>query len=116
MSVALYMDEHIPSAITEGLKRRGVDVITVQADGMEGSDDAVVLERATTLRRIVFTRDEDFLAIAADLQRRGRHFAGVVYAHQLRESVGRCVADLELIAVAGIPEDFSDQVVHLPFS
>lgn len=25
-----YMDEHVPKAVTEGLRRRGVDVITVQ--------------------------------------------------------------------------------------
>jgi hypothetical protein len=109
------MDEHVPSAIAEGLTRRGVDVTTVQADGMDGNDDEVILERARVLGRVVFTRDEDFLALAANSQKGGRHFAGVAYAHQLRVSVGRCITDLELIASAGTPEDFSDQVVHLPF-
>jgi hypothetical protein len=115
VNVALYMDEQVPSAITEGLKRRGIDVMTVQADGWDGSDDTVILERATKLGRVLFTRDEDFLAISADLQRCGHHFAGVIYAHQLRVSIGRCITDLELIATVGTSEDFSDQVVHLPF-
>ncbi len=30
MAQALYMDVHVPSAVTEGLRRRGVDVLTSQ--------------------------------------------------------------------------------------
>ena len=29
-----YMDEHVPKAVTEGLRGRGVDVITVQELGL----------------------------------------------------------------------------------
>jgi hypothetical protein len=32
MPVALYMDAHIPRAITVGLRLRGVDVLTAQED------------------------------------------------------------------------------------
>jgi hypothetical protein len=32
VSLAVYMDEHVHSAITEGLRNRGVDVLTVQED------------------------------------------------------------------------------------
>jgi len=32
MPIALYMDANIPRAITEGLRVRGVDVITAQRD------------------------------------------------------------------------------------
>ena len=35
MPVALYMDQHIPRAITFGLRARGVDVLTTQEDGTE---------------------------------------------------------------------------------
>jgi hypothetical protein len=30
VSVALYMDVHVPRPITRGLRKRGVDVLTVQ--------------------------------------------------------------------------------------
>ena len=43
----LYMDEHVPSAITEGLRRRGVDVLTAQEDGRTGEDDPELLDRAS---------------------------------------------------------------------
>jgi len=33
MAIALYMDVHIPKAITVGLRLRGVEVLTAQEDG-----------------------------------------------------------------------------------
>ena len=39
MSVGLYMDVHVPSAITHGLFLRGVDVLTAQADGTTRLED-----------------------------------------------------------------------------
>ena len=38
--IKFYMDEHIPKAVTEGLRRRGVDVLTAQEADMLG----VILE------------------------------------------------------------------------
>ena len=35
MSVAFYMDPHVKAAITDGLRRRGVDVMTCLADGTD---------------------------------------------------------------------------------
>jgi predicted nuclease of predicted toxin-antitoxin system len=108
------MDEHVPAPITEGLRLRGVDVITVQEDGFEGKDDDVVLERASSLHRVVFTMDEDFFREASKVLRAGAHFAGVIYAHQLSVTIGQCVRDLELIGHAGEPEDLADRIEVLP--
>lgn len=47
-------------------------------------------------------------------QRTGLLFAGVIDAHPLRVSIGRCIQDLELIAKAGEPEDVVDHVQFLP--
>jgi hypothetical protein len=33
MTIALYMDVHIPQSITIQLRRRGIDVLTAQEDG-----------------------------------------------------------------------------------
>jgi hypothetical protein len=41
-------------------------------------------------------------------------FAGVVYAHQLRVSIGTCVHELELIAKVADAEDLADRVEYLP--
>lgn len=114
MSVAIYMDVHVPAPITRTLLARGVDVLTAQADGTARLDDADLLDRAGELRRVMFSRDEDFLAEATARQRNGKAFAGIIYAHQLRVTIGQCVHDLELIAKCSLPADFANRVEHLP--
>ena len=79
------------------MRRRGIDVLTAFEDGRAEASDEELLARATEVGRIVFTQDDDFLAIADDWQRNGRDFAGLVYAHQLQVTVGQIVTDLQLI-------------------
>ena len=114
MSVRFYVDVHVPLAITEQLRMRGVDVLTAQTDNATRLDDPALLDRATELGRILFSRDKDLLRIAAERQRGNHSFSGLVYAHQLRVSIGRCVDDLELIGKASNPEDWFGKVVFLP--
>jgi len=114
MPVALYMDAHIPRAITLGLRMRTVDVLTAQEDGAETLSDSELLERATRLGRAVFTFDDDLLVEARRRQHARQRFTGVIYAHPLRISIGQCIRDLELIANAGEPEDLRDFVHFLP--
>lgn len=47
-------------------------------------------------------------------QASGISFSGVIYAHQERISIGEAIRDLERIARAGDPDDFSDHVTYLP--
>jgi len=114
MSVALYMDEHVHRAITAGLRLRGVDVLTVQDDNRRNTPDDVLLDRATELGRVIFTQDEDLLAEAKRRQVEYILFSGVIYAHQLRTTIGVCVRDLELIAQAAEPADLANRVEYLP--
>ena len=114
MSVALYMDEHVHRAITAGLRMRSVDVLTTQEDERTGTPDPILLDRATSLQRVLFSQDEDLLAEAKRRQAGSVDFAGVIYAHQMRVSVGVCVRDLELIAKVTDPEDWANHVQYLP--
>src|SRR5437870_4973264 len=108
------MDVHVRRAITVALLDRGVDVMTAQADGTAELADPDLLDRATSLDRVLFSQDGDLLAEATRRQRDGIPFAGVVYAHQLYVTVGRCINDLELIAKVGTPEDVANHVQFLP--
>jgi predicted nuclease of predicted toxin-antitoxin system len=112
--IALYMDENVQGQIVRGLKRRGINVLTAEEDGWAERLDADVLDRAGDLGRIAFSRDQDFLREAVRRQRSSETFVGVIYAHQLRVSIGRCVEDLELLAKTGFPEDFANSVYYLP--
>jgi predicted nuclease of predicted toxin-antitoxin system len=114
LSVKLYMDVHVPVAVTEGLRLRLVDVITAQEDGASTLPDPELLDRATALDRVLFTHDDDLLREGARRQAVGEAFAGVIYAHQLRITIGQCVHDLELIAKVEEPEGLASQVVRIP--
>ena len=114
MAIAFYMDQHVPRAITTGLRLREVDVITAHEDGASRMDDLELLNRAGELGRVLFTQDDDLLAEATKRQREGIPFRGVIYAHQLHVSIGTCVHDLEIIAKAGEPEDLVNRVEFLP--
>ena len=115
MSLALYMDHHVRSEITNGLRRRGVDVITAFEDAHQRAADPILLGRATHLNRVLFSQDRDLLVHAADWQRHQRRFSGLIYAHQLALTIGQCIDGLELLAVLGEPDELESQVIHLPF-
>lgn len=113
MTVSLYMDHHVPKAITVGLRLRGVDVVTAHEDGADQLDDDVLLKRAHELGRALFTQDDDLLEEATKCQREGIWFSGVIYAHQLRVTIGICIRDLEIIAMSGEMKDLENQVIFL---
>lgn len=108
------MDHHVPRAITNGLRLCGVDVPTAHEDGTSEFPDPALLGRASELGRVLFTQDDDLLAEATRRQNQGQSFRGVIYAHQLRISVGGCVCDLELVAKAGEPADVAGKTLLLP--
>jgi hypothetical protein len=66
------------------------------------------------LGRVLFSQDDDLLAEAARRQEASIHFSGVIYVRQLAITIGQCVADLELLALAGEPDEFTDRVQYLP--
>ena len=114
MSITLYMDHHVPRAITAGLRSRGVDVLTAYEDNAHEIDDPALLDRAGALKRVLFTRDDDLLIEASKRQRESKSFFGVIYAHQLQVPIGTCIQDLEIIAEAGEADDLNNAVVFLP--
>ena len=108
------MDVHVPRAVTTALRLRSIDVLTAQEDGAAKMDDNGLLQRATELGRILVSQDEDLLREATQRLREGGYFSGVVYAHQLRVTIGQMVEDLELIATATSKEEWSGRVGYLP--
>ena len=114
MPSALYVDVHVPMAVTEALRRRGLDVLTSQDDGTPRLDDEALLARAAELGRVLFSQDQDFLRIAAQWQQQGRPFPGVLFAAQQGVSLGGLADDLELLLTCCDPEELRDRVTYLP--
>ena len=82
------MDVHVQRMITVGLRLRDVDVLTAQEDGAATLADPLLLDRATELDRVLFSQDDDLLREAVWRQRNHRRFAGLIYGHPMRITIG----------------------------
>lgn len=51
---------------------------------------------------------------ATERQELGIGFSGVIYAHQLRITIGQAIRDLQLIVEVYEPEDIASRVEFLP--
>ncbi len=114
MPVRLYFDHNVNRAVTQGLRLRGVDVLTALEDGAHQLTDPELLDRATALDRVLFSNDRDLVLEARRRQRDGVRFTGVVFAPQ-NLPIGLCVEQLELVVKAGEPEELVDSLLFLPF-
>jgi hypothetical protein len=90
--IKFYLDEHIPAAIAEGLKRRGVDVLTVQEAARAGLPDSKQLAFARSVERVIVTMDSDFLVLSS----KGVLHAGIAYV-QADSSIGNLIQALILL-------------------
>ena len=115
MAIALYMDVHVPQAITNQLRRRGIDVLTAFDDETQELPDSELLARATQLNRVLFTQDIRFRVLAETWQIEGKPFSGLIFGHQLGGTIGQFVKDLEFIARASEPDEWINTVEYIPF-
>jgi predicted nuclease of predicted toxin-antitoxin system len=112
----LLIDEDVHGDIVAGLRRRqpALDVVRVQDVGLAHTPDPVILEWAAQQGRVVVSVDKKTLAVDAWARvARGLPMPGVAILRILL-SIGQAINELELIALAGNPEDLRDQVVYLP--
>ena len=114
MTIAFYMDENVHRGITDGLRIKGVDVLTVQEDKRIGFSDISILNRANELERVLLSQDDDFWVEAKRRQLEQIDFIGIIYAHKLKISVGNCIRDLEIIAKVASWEELANHVEYLP--
>lgn len=68
----LLIDNNLPVALAEHLRRRGVPCVHVLDAGMEELDDLEIWTRAAGAEQIVVSKDEDFLLLASRAGDTGR--------------------------------------------
>jgi hypothetical protein len=112
--LAFLMDHHIRAEITEGLRQRGIDVLTAFDDGSSRIDDSHLLARATELDRVLVSQDKDLLVIAAKWQQMGGDFAGLVYTAEQDSDIGGTIEYLELVARLLEPHEIRNRVEFIP--
>ena len=106
--IRFYLDEHIPSAVAEGLRRRGVDVLTVQKAGRTGLADSEQLSFALGEQRVTVTMDSDFLILASQ----GVLHSGIAYASSTA-SIGEMIRAIMLLNDVLVPADMTNHVEFL---
>ena len=104
-SVQYYLDEHVAHSVANGLRHRGVDVLTVAAAGMLQASDVEHLRFAHLQSRVIFSQDADFLRLHAA----GHSHSGIVYSSQ-QTPIGQIVAGLMLIFELMTPDDMAGHV------
>jgi len=114
MPQAVYMDVHVPAAVTWGLRRRGIPVITSQEDGTRQASDSELLARATETSCVLLSQDVDLLEIARDWQKSKRTFFGLIFASQEGISIGRLIEDVELLMRCCPDEEFLNATIFVP--
>jgi hypothetical protein len=91
--IRFYMDQHVPVAVTQGLRRREVDVLTTQEADRCGFSDREQLRFAQADGRVLVTFDDDFLAMAAG----GVQHTGIAFCAAAKYSVGELIYVLLLL-------------------
>ncbi|MGP0068073.1 MAG: DUF5615 family PIN-like protein, partial [Isosphaeraceae bacterium] len=64
-TIRFHLDEHCAHAIATGLRRHGIDVTTATDAGLLGASDDDHAAYALAEGRVIFTEDDDFLALNA---------------------------------------------------
>lgn len=107
--IRFHLDEHIPAAVAEGLRRRGMDATTTVQAGLLGANDETQLRYALSHDRVLVTSDADFLR----LHERETPHAGIVYGPKGKHSIGELLHGLIMIAECLSPEDMRGYVEFL---
>jgi len=108
----VYTDENVDVRVVEGLRRRGVDAMSHDEDTVGISDEAH-LAHAGRLKAVLFTHDPDFVAIAAEANRRKNNHYGIIFVAMHRLGVGECIRRLALYAEVVTAEEMINRVEFL---
>ena len=106
--VRFYADEHVPKAVVNGLRQRGVNALTVAEPGMLGASDEEHLAFVRREERVLSTQDADFLRLHSS----GTKHAGLVYAPP-QSSVGETIRGLLFIHELLTPQEMKGHVEFL---
>ena len=77
--------------------------------GLRATDDAEILAYAHRERRVVYTSDTDYLALA----QLGVPHAGIIYHHQRRYGIGEAIRRVVLASEIYTQEEMRNRVEYL---
>ena len=113
MALALYADECVDHRIVTGLRRREINVVTAQDEGLLGASDERNLQRAFELGRTVVTEDHDFLAMVSARAEATEKSPGLIFILP-GTSVGDAVRSIHLIATIFDAHEMENRIEWVP--
>ncbi len=117
-----YTDKHIPKAVVQQLRARGIDMVRCEDVGLGDAADLEHLKYATQEGRVVITNDADFVRLHYEWQTEGKQHAGIMFclSHvQGQAAVGRIMNEVmlyhELIegGAGTIEADVANRVIYV---
>ena len=106
-------DEHVSFAITQALRSRGMDVVSVISLYRAGIDDAILLANATLEERVILTCDTDFHRLAREHWKAEIPFAPIFFWPQQQRSVGEIIRQVLQLSTTLIFSEAKSQVFYL---
>ena len=106
--IRFHLDESMPNAVADGLRKRNRDVTTSKDAGLIASTDEEQLASALSESRVLVTRDSDFLVLNAE----GVEHAGIVYWTE-GHSLGFLIKELDSLCFDRTAEEMCGQVEYL---
>lgn len=111
-------DENFDGRILRGIRRENapVDIVRVQDTIIYQANDPTVLEWAAQENRILLTHDISTMPdYAYERVRAGKSMPGVLLVHR-DAAIGEVIEDLLVVIGTSEPNEYENQVVHLPLS
>ncbi len=105
---SFFTDEHIGADIVEGLRRLGVNVVSVNEVGRRTLGDDSHLDWATANRRVVVTHDTDFIILAA-----AQEHAGVAFCQMEKYDIGGMIRSIHALWERETDESCANRVQYL---
>jgi hypothetical protein len=110
-------DENFKIDIIDGMRRKNasLDIIRVQDIGLRSRDDGTVLAWAAREGRVLLTHDAATIPpLAYGRVAEGKPMPGVLVIPWIAP-IGPMIQELLLFAEGSLPNEWENQVVHLPF-
>src|SRR5262245_32754063 len=103
------LDEHLPSAIADGVREKGIDIVTATEAGVRGEPDLIVLARAHAAQRVIVTFDFHYIRF----HHAGHPHSGILYCTRKTRSIGQIIDWIETIHGASTPGEMSGHLIFL---
>ena len=104
-----FAGENFDPVIAEGLRRVGIDVLTVVEAGRRGKSDSDHIRYCIGEKRVVVTHDVDYQMI----HRAGTTHAGIVWVRSGKYGIGESIELLEILSAMYDLDEFTNRLEYL---